>query len=943
MNSPFKFLRRVRIHGGECGAVARALHHEVKSSSLYQADSGKALGSTIERKQMSTKTNFKRISLGTVIAMVAGLFAVVSVAPAGAADVATGNVTSVTIAVPATGRVGEIITSIVTVDMSAAAGADETITLRARFDSKPATSSAAVGFSTAGKTMAVSSGSTTSTVAAANASGNELLPAVLTSTPASSGANFTIADKIPGSVGFTGDVAGDYVVTVWLDQDQDGVKDTAELSSTRTFTVGAAATTVTLTNLGGTPAASGSYGALVRVKLTDAAGAAVGLGAAESLSFSATGATVTVRTSTGGDGSTTMENTEMAAGTGYINVVSTANATATITLRVTGSGGSIASLNGSLALGFKAIDTSYTGTWTRDADGAFAATNSADTTVLVPLGANTVTYDLGTVTASTLADDAYVAAEVTDTNGRVTASASAANGAFTGLKFDRAALVDDGEASIAVSMTSLAINEAWSITIASGSGAGTAATSHTATAVASGSVTIANDYIAAKTGGSVVITATVEDNFGRELQNALVTITSATSRNSAPSGSVASVTKSSDADGLVSFTWTDTSTSTLLYTDNITLSAQYNGDTAVTDTATVVWSATGPVASTVVLTGGNTSAGVTAATVSKKDISAGDGAEGGVQTFSATVKDAAGNLLQGVACTWTITDSGTKANVLSTKVTTYTSSAGVCSSSVYGWIAGTYTVTATAAGASGTGTITFAQTAAGDQRAISATVSGSIVTATVVDRFGNPVPGVTVYATKSGAGYFGTGVTRTTGTTDTNGKVELAIAGGDATVTVSTIDYDAVAGTYGSGQTSAPKGYLGNSSTAAGLAALALTAYTAGTATTAEEGVGASFDAAGVATATASVTGVNSAVEAAADAAAEAIDAANAATDAANLAAEAADAATVAAEEARDAADAATAAVEELATQVATLMAALKAQITTLANTVAKIAKKVKA
>jgi len=85
------------------------------------------------------------------------------------------------------------------------------------------------------------------------------------------------------------------------------------------------------------------------------------------------------------------------------------------------------------------------------------------------------------------------------------------------------------------------------------------------------------------------------------------------------------------------------------------------------------------------------------------------------------------------------------------------------------------------------------------------------------------------------------------------------------------------------------------------------------------------------------------AAEAATDAAAEAIDAANAATDAANLAAEAADAATVAAEEARDAADAATAAVEELATQVATLMAALKAQITTLANTVAKIAKKVKA
>jgi hypothetical protein len=88
---------------------------------------------------------------------------------------------------------------------------------------------------------------------------------------------------------------------------------------------------------------------------------------------------------------------------------------------------------------------------------------------------------------------------------------------------------------------------------------------------------------------------------------------------------------------------------------------------------------------------------------------------------------------------------------------------------------------------------------------------------------------------------------------------------------------------------------------------------------------------------------VAEAAAAATDAANEAIDAANAATDAANLAAEAADAATVAAEEARDAADSATAAVEELATQVATLMAAMKAQLTTLANTVAKIAKKVKA
>ena len=73
MNSPFKFLRRVRIHGGECGAVARALHHEVKGLSLYQADLEKSSGSTNERKQMSTKTTFKRIALATVAALGFGL------------------------------------------------------------------------------------------------------------------------------------------------------------------------------------------------------------------------------------------------------------------------------------------------------------------------------------------------------------------------------------------------------------------------------------------------------------------------------------------------------------------------------------------------------------------------------------------------------------------------------------------------------------------------------------------------------------------------------------------------------------------------------------------------------------------------------------------------------------------------------------------------------
>jgi hypothetical protein len=205
---------------------------------------------------------------------------------------------------------------------------------------------------------------------------------------------------------------------------------------------------------------------------------------------------------------------------------------------------------------------------------------------------------------------------------------------------------------------------------------------------------------------------------------------------------------------------------------------------------------------------------------------------------------------------------------------------------------------------------------------------GVPMTVTVKDRYGNAVGSVLLTVAASGVGSFVGGGTTQSFTTDASGTYtflasSLVSAGGSGT-------FSASIATAGSDANSSA-GYNGttevDSTLAAGVA-------TVSQAVTFAAGLGKSEVAANAATA---------AAEAASDAAAEAIDAANAATDAANLAAEAADAATVAAEEARDAADAATAAVEELATQVATLMAALKAQITTLANTVAKIAKKVKA
>ena len=87
--SRFSFLRRVRIHGGECGAVARALHHEAKISSLPAAGE-KVSFATQERKVMSKKTFFKRVAVTAIAALGLGML---SVAP----SQATAGVPTITV------------------------------------------------------------------------------------------------------------------------------------------------------------------------------------------------------------------------------------------------------------------------------------------------------------------------------------------------------------------------------------------------------------------------------------------------------------------------------------------------------------------------------------------------------------------------------------------------------------------------------------------------------------------------------------------------------------------------------------------------------------------------------------------------------------------------------------------------------------------------------
>ena len=90
MSHAKRILSRVRIHGGDSGVSARATHHNVRGFISEQAELRTVRRSTTERKQMSTKTTFKRVALGTVAALATSLLTVVA-APSASALIAAGD------------------------------------------------------------------------------------------------------------------------------------------------------------------------------------------------------------------------------------------------------------------------------------------------------------------------------------------------------------------------------------------------------------------------------------------------------------------------------------------------------------------------------------------------------------------------------------------------------------------------------------------------------------------------------------------------------------------------------------------------------------------------------------------------------------------------------------------------------------------------------------
>jgi len=88
-----RFLHRVRIHGGEFDTSARAMYRDEVVYPL-QAELRIVRSSTIERKQMSTKTTFKRIALVAVASLGLGVLASVpSSATANSVDFSVSSAT----------------------------------------------------------------------------------------------------------------------------------------------------------------------------------------------------------------------------------------------------------------------------------------------------------------------------------------------------------------------------------------------------------------------------------------------------------------------------------------------------------------------------------------------------------------------------------------------------------------------------------------------------------------------------------------------------------------------------------------------------------------------------------------------------------------------------------------------------------------------------------
>jgi len=1035
--SRFSFPRRVRIHGGECGAVARALHHaaqkealmpyeQVKNSLisdecvlLSQADLGKASGSTFnERKQMSTKTTLKRIALVAVSALGFGLVSSVTAiadgytsgttlsSPSGYTVVGTaGNDTnSVYFYVDTTNLTGTTSTAApleanetLTVSVVGVPGAKTTAPSSSNLAddidvSYTVESGITAGGSSTNFTIAQGSTNSVSVTSANTASGNGSYG---TSAATNNEANrywFVLSPTTASAID-----AGAYTIRVRLQNANNAVVD-------KTFSVkwvssiadaGATLTLAATGNLLNGEAFNYTANRSITATLKDANGGRVVLGMDHegddltvitpelnaNVMTGSTGSTVGQPLNISDAGTTGQDYVQAAADTAETGtdvttyesaiianrangvygvytgapnattITESASTTSKVRVRVTGTS---VSSTVAMIIGAANAAVASSATVTAKATGLLASDTSAKTgaatTYNIPLTTSAVnlTIDDGT----DVAGKAYTA---TVTWGGNYASANVTPASETAVVYYTDSL---GRFALDVTNTNAVNGSSATIDIigfASSSPKMTVTLEWEKATATTLTIVDPVDGVYALLKSATKFTVKLTDQFGNAMKDEQIKVTIPSSLSSNYSATTTYAPITTDANGVATWTLTDAK-AIADGTDGVTFESLSNS--AATDSYSITYKSALPAVANMygyyadTFQASPTSSNVTVAVPStgivasataglalqidrnlSKDLSAAATDAAGDDLVQLRIRNltSAGVAATGAAVTLTAGEGGHVLDVAglpATSRTTAVDGSGDVYFKVLATKPGTINFTVTSGSASATYKLVVADpdkelartVAISGASAGTANAEGVPMTVTVTDRYGNGVKNVSLTITATGVGAFMGGATSQSFTTDNTGKftflaTSYAAAGGTATFT-------ATASNAGDAESIA--GYTGSTAVDSTLAA-------------------GKKSASATVTFAAGQNASQTAAEAASDAAAEAIDAANAATDAANLAAEAADAATVAAEEARDAADAATAAVEELSTQVATLMAALRAQITTLANTVAKIAKKVRA
>jgi len=618
MNSRFKFPRRVRIHGGECGAVARALHHEAKSFSLPAVER-KVFSTTNERKQMSIKTTLKRIALVAVSAMGFGL--VTAIAPANADTVIPTAITVGTI--PGGAQVGVVQTVPVSIAAPYTTGGSDTFSVMVKVTSAP-TGSAFRTIATNGTDGAGGAGVSFSAGVYAR-SGETSNAAVLTaSIPSGSNNTFgsaqVVSDKMTIGYAFTSaprttaggtatvnvnvtpDVAGSYTVLVSTINSATAAAYTGAantIGTSFTFTTGSSVSSMTLAAVTGGSGTSASVGQLVKLTLKDSTGAVASLKTGETVSITAGGTTDKLKKVSVSSGvytanttnSTTANTTLILSGSDFVNGVAYFNYADT-----TASTGNVITATGSGLLSAaitSTLNTTVTSNTTGDAFAGSAITLGNPTGATRP-GSGKVGITAGTpstdttstastshsytVTVDGLTATSYFDVQVTDTAGDLTGIVGQVFNQVLTVTYDSTATAQTGTLTISGALATA--GDAFTALIRSSGGYGATASDGVTVTAADPTATSMRPFLNTSTlgstftifspvGGSNTVWATLRDQFGAAMASKAGTW-SVSGRNA----TATTTAFTTDASGRVSVTIADAGTSTTSNTqDTLTITS----------------------------------------------------------------------------------------------------------------------------------------------------------------------------------------------------------------------------------------------------------------------------------------------------------------------------------------------------------------------------------